>query len=110
MTIKDQLRLNQWAEDMAAWKKSGLTQKTWCEQHNVNTRTFSYRCRIVCEKMQKMLDDSNLPAVTNAPVALPDIAQINVSPESTPSDGITIRLGDMTINISPASSTEHVNS
>ncbi|MFL1547325.1 IS66 family insertion sequence element accessory protein TnpA [Pseudomonas sp. O39] len=31
-----------WAEHVQAWRSSGLTQVAYCEQHQLNTKSFGY--------------------------------------------------------------------
>jgi hypothetical protein len=34
-----------WEGRIAAWRRSGLSQRAWCVQHGVAVQTFGYWCR-----------------------------------------------------------------
>ncbi len=44
MDVSEQLKLQQWASDMADFQNSRLTRKQWCDLHGININTFGYRC------------------------------------------------------------------
>ena len=47
INLATRMRLQEWAEDYAEWKASGLTQKEWCQIRRIPLHTFEYRCRRV---------------------------------------------------------------
>lgn len=47
MNISKEMRLHQWAQDMAEQQASGLTRKQWCDMKDIGSTTFEYRCRKV---------------------------------------------------------------
>ncbi len=46
-TIPKTINVKRGANDMADWKNSGLTQKEWCQLHQVNLHTFKYHLKQV---------------------------------------------------------------
>ena len=61
MNISKEMRLRQWAQDMADQQASGLTQKQWCDMKGIGSTTFEYRCRrakvALEEKLQEKQDN-----------------------------------------------------
>lgn len=40
MDIKEEMKLHQWARDMADQKSSGMTRKQWCEMKGISFSTY----------------------------------------------------------------------
>ncbi|WP_339436066.1 hypothetical protein [Pseudomonas sp. EL_65y_Pfl1_R32] len=57
-----------WAEHVQAWRSSGLTQVAYCEQHQLNTKSFGYWFR------SRELGNETLTLV---PIAVHEPAQIS---------------------------------
>lgn len=60
-----------WAEHVQAWRSSGLTQVAYCEQHQLNTKSFGYWFR------SRELGSETLTLV---PIAVHEPAQISDYP------------------------------
>jgi hypothetical protein len=43
--MSKQAKVVLWEERIAAWRRSGLSQRAWCVQHDVAVQTFGYWCR-----------------------------------------------------------------
>ena len=49
-TAKNQMRLQNWAQDIAECQSSGMTVSAWCELHGKNLKTYYYHLRQVREE------------------------------------------------------------
>ena len=115
MNISKEMRLRQWAQDMADQQASGLTQKQWCDMKGIGSTTFEYRCRRVKaaleEKLQERQDNGTaiVPA-KGQPITdtEPVFAKVNLHASVPSSSGINIRLPDAEISIAPDTPAEHV--
>lgn len=117
MNISKEMRLHQWAHDMAEQKSSGLSQLQWCKMKGIGTTTFEYRCRKVREAMEQKLsgkaaeENAIVPAKKNLDSQYekePCFAKINLTGMSSSSSGIQIKFRDILFNIAPDSPTEHL--
>ena len=114
MDIKEQIKLREWAADMAEKNASGLSIRQWCEMKGISTNSFLYRCKRVRDAMQKIEDakPSTELVMSNAAPADIQFVKIEASPatstESDPCPGIEIRLHDMEIHIHPDAKPSHV--
>ncbi len=62
-----------WEERIAAWRRSGLSQRAWCVQQGVAVQTFGYWCR------KLSAGPALLPVVVSAQAADQCCAAIEVS-------------------------------
>ena len=53
MNIKEQMKLQKWASDMAEQKSSGLTNAQWCRIKGIPLSTYEYHCKRVRDAMQE---------------------------------------------------------
>ena len=67
MTNSNQQK-DQWRQRLESWRKSGLTQKQWCEQNNVRQPQFWYWKKKLQETHNE--PETNKPASGFVPVAL----------------------------------------
>lgn len=63
-TVKKELRLNEWAEQIQERKQSGLNVQDWCKQNGISPKTYYYRLRRVREECVE-------PAPAIVPVSVP---------------------------------------
>ena len=49
VTIRKQVRLEEWAEMVRARRNSGLSVRRWCTENGVNQKTYYYRLQKVRE-------------------------------------------------------------
>jgi hypothetical protein len=61
-----------WEERLAAWRRSGLSQRAWCVQHGVAVQTFGYWCR------KLSAGPSLLPVVVDAQAVDPCAVTVEV--------------------------------
>lgn len=40
--VKQQIRLNEWADQIRGRVQSGMTVADWCESHDINIKTYYY--------------------------------------------------------------------
>lgn len=119
MNIKEEIKLHQWAQDMADQKSSGLSQESWCKMKGIGTTTFQYRCRRVRLAMEEKLHENKPDTATIVPAdhpvkpaydlqSEPFFAKVDLSPEPRSASGINIKFQDTLINIAPDAPSEHV--
>lgn len=119
MDINEEIKLHQWAQDMADQKSSGLSQREWCRKQGIGTTTFQYRCRRVRLAMEEKLQESKSDNASIVPVehsvkpvndaqSEPFFAKVDLSPESRTASGINIKFQDTLINIAPDAPSDHV--
>lgn len=108
MNISKEMRLHQWAQDMADQQASGLTQKQWCDMKGIGSTTFEYRCRRVkaalTEKLQEKQDNGTAIVLAEGqPVTdtEPVFAKVNLQASVPSSSGVNIRLSHAEISIAP---------
>ena len=82
----------QWAQDLDAQRRSGLTQKEWCKAHGINFNTFEYRCKIVRKTMENLLSEK--PSSVQ-------FAQLDVRPEIPETSGIRIQTSGISVEFFP---------
>jgi hypothetical protein len=71
-----------WEERIAAWRRSGLSQRAWCVQHGVAVQAFGYWCR------KLSVGSGLLPVVVDAQAVDP----CPVSVEVLLANGVMLRL------------------
>ena len=49
-SVKQDVRLREWAEQLEAQQASGLTVLQWCAENGIKTKSFYYRLRRVREQ------------------------------------------------------------
>lgn len=47
MNARKKINLQQWANDLAEQKGSGMTLLEWCRVKGINVNTFDHRCKQV---------------------------------------------------------------
>lgn len=109
MNIKEQMKLQKWAFDMAEQKASGLTNGKWCQLKS----TYEYHRKHVRDAMQEALEcDKSTDLVTarqNLPEPVFAKVELKQQEKNTNIDsGINIKLHHIMINIAPDSNIEHV--
>ena len=115
MNISKEMRLHQWAQDMADQQASGLPQKQWCSMKGIASTTFEYRCRKVRaaleEKIQENQDHGTaiVPAEGRPIEDEPVFAKVNLHPPKTSASGVNIRLPHAEISIAPDTPAEHIS-
>ena len=50
-TVKNQMTLKNWAEEVAECQSSGMTVSAWCELHGIKVKTYYYHLRRVRESL-----------------------------------------------------------
>lgn len=50
-TVKNQMTLQNWAQEVAECQSSGMTVSAWCELHGINVKTYYYHLRRVREEL-----------------------------------------------------------
>ena len=90
----------EWEKHVLSWKASGLTQQTYCEQHELNPKTFSYWLRKTRPKQVIGSGKSILPLI---PINIVE-SENSVTPPTPLSErrfsGIRLLVGAHTIELS----------
>lgn len=117
MNISKEMRLHQWAQDMAEQKASGLSQKQWCKMKGIGSTTYEYRCRRVREAMEKKIEEKKTAENAIVPANRksgslyeqePCFAKVNLTGMTSSSSGIQINFHGMLFNIAPDAPAEHI--
>lgn len=115
MNISENMKLHQWAQDMADHKASGLTRQQWCDTKGIPLSTYDYRCKKVRRALEAKLHENQkdataiIPAECNSePEAEPVFAKVNLKVPKVPASGISIKLSNAEVTISPDTPAEHV--
>ena len=117
MDINEEMKLHQWAQDMAEQKASGLSQIKWCSMKGIPVNTFRYRCKKVClamdEKLQENTPQNTAAVPAEAPADPPAtqgpfFAKVNLTPKTYTASGINIKFHDTLVNIAPDAPDSHV--
>jgi transposase-like protein len=94
-------RLKQWTEIIRECRSSGQTVASWCEAHDVNSKSYYYWLRRVrtaaCESLPIVQQKNDLPSPANSNKAV--FAQIPLpDPESTDAS-VVLRLNGAILEI-----------
>lgn len=113
MNIKEQMKLQKWAADMAEQKASGLTNGQWCQLKGMPLSTYEYHCKRVRDAMQEALECDKSTDIVPAKQDLPKpvFAKVELKQQEKDNNigsGINIKNHDIMINIAPDSNIEHV--
>ena len=115
MNISENMKLHQWAQDMADHKASGLTRQQWCDIKGIALSTYDYRCKKVRRALEAKFQDNQeqtaaiVPAeccIESAPE--PVFAKVNLQVPEMPASGISIKLSNAEITFSPDTPAELV--
>lgn len=63
--VKQQVRLNEWADQIRDRVQSGMTVSEWCEAHDICIKTYYYRLKKVRAHMLSELPDDQMPSDQN---------------------------------------------
>ncbi len=73
--VKQEVKMRDWAEQIEAQQASGMPVQKWCEENEINTKTYYYHLRKLREKcvvsapaivflaVSKQTDDINYPKI-----------------------------------------------
>ena len=86
-TIKHEVKMNEWSQQVMSWRESGLSATAWCKRENIPSSTFFYRLKQV---RGYLIDDVNKRDCF--------FEQIPVLPVSHPAD-TTIRTSIVTLHL-----------
>ena len=92
-TLKQSLRIQEWAAQISDRKQSGVTVSEWCDARGYSTKTYYYRLKRVREELLEAAESRNQVALREKPVfaALP-------MPQ-TKGPAITVRIGAIAVSI-----------
>ena len=63
VTVKQEVRLHEWAAQIEAQQASGMTVQRWCAENGINDKTYYYRLRRVREQCVE-----SAPAIVSVPI------------------------------------------
>lgn len=61
------------------WRKSGLTRKSFANQHGLSSESFNYWCKKQYGEVEKLKTDQRIGVPGEALVAVPDFTEITSS-------------------------------
>lgn len=61
--VKEDIRLKEWSEQVAAQQASGMSVQKWCAENGINPKTYYYRLRKVRENCIE-----SAPAIVPMPI------------------------------------------
>ena len=105
------LRFQVWTERVRECHTSGMTVKAWCEQNNINQKTYYYWQRKVRKQIYALKVNGSQPSA-EAPSRFVDITPLSTYPASGPSDfhpDIILRTANVTVEISNSASEALLN-
>ncbi|MEE5994267.1 MAG: hypothetical protein V3G42_13685 [Oscillospiraceae bacterium] len=56
-TVKHQMKLREWAEQIEARQASGMTVQNWCAENGMNVKTYYYHLRKVREQCMETVPE-----------------------------------------------------
>ena len=59
VTVKKNIRLQEWNRQIEEQRASNLSVQEWCQQHNINSKTYYYHLRRVREEILKQSRNEN---------------------------------------------------
>lgn len=83
-------RLSEWTQMISQCRNSGKTVSAWCAEHEINTKTYYYRLKRVCEAIPEETIPAGLPLPKEAPE--PAFAEV-CSQHAVRGAVITVRFG-----------------
>ena len=101
-------RRSEWAEMVGECRNSGKTVLQWCSEHGINSKTYYYRLRQVCNAIPALSKSSSLPASREKDA--PEFAQIASACRSAREAAITLRLGSIEVQIHNGAEAETIES
>jgi hypothetical protein len=85
-------RLSEWAQMVSQCRNSGKTVSAWCADCGINTKTYYYRLKRVCEAIPEETKPARLPLPKEAPE--PAFAEVTPIGQHAVRDAvITVRFG-----------------
>jgi transposase-like protein len=85
-------RLSEWAQMVSQCRNSGKTVSAWCAEHGINTKTYYYRLKRICEAIPEETKPTGLPLLKEAPE--PAFAEVTPVGQPAVKDAvITVRFG-----------------
>ena len=96
--ITHQYRLNKWTEIIRECRSSGQTISTWCEDHNINTKSYYYWLKRVRAAASEALPAIKPEENTIVPVNINTLSSKATSSRGTSGD-ITLQIGSVTLEL-----------
>ncbi len=114
-----EMKLHEWAQDMAEQQSSGLSQKKWCETKGIPPTTFRYRCgkvRLAMEAKPREIKSGRTGISPVEKTAEPSVeteskpffAKVTLSPSHSVPSGMTIQFHEMLVHVAPDAPESHV--
>lgn len=97
---KTEFRLKQWTKIIQACQTSGMTVASWCEQNNVNVKSYYYRLRrirsLACENQSLEVQSKEQQIV---PVSFPQTKVLAA---------VTVHMNSIAVDITDGASKETI--
>jgi len=91
--ISHEMNLKKWTEIVEECRNSGQTAVKWCDENNVNIKTYYYWQRKVCNAVCNEL------AITNNVEKSPAFAEVMISGIRSSEVAITLNLNNISLQI-----------
>ena len=99
-SVAHEIHLQAWSQRIKECRTSGKTVQAWCDENNINSKTYYRWQRIVCQTLS--LNQSQLPmknaetmAVANGPGVFAELS----APKSIGKIALTIERRDLQIHV-----------
>jgi len=99
-TVAHGVRLQKWSNIVESCRSSGKTIKEWCDENNINLKTYYHWQKAVCDETCREIatTKNQVPEkvrLSNGPV----FAEVNIAKHNTDKVALTICRQDMQIHI-----------
>ena len=115
MNARKKINLQQWANDLAEQKSSGMTRLEWCRVKGINVNTFDHRCKQVRAALDSISKDgqeetslaatNHVKPVERRPV---EFTKVDLYSSAQTNACIKIRVGNAAVDIFPDATSSHI--
>ena len=98
-------KINLWIDRIKECKSSNMTVTAWCEENDINVKTYYYWMRkIKREAFEKLPAECKARQPIVAPPAGPSFAEIPIAPMMTAGAAVVIKINGISIEIQDGAS------
>lgn len=91
--ISHEMNLKKWTQIVEECRNSGQTAKAWCEENNINIKTYYYWKRRVCNAVYNEL------AIANGNKAVPVFTEVKIAKGRSLDVAITLNINNISLEI-----------
>lgn len=109
-SVAHEIRLQTWSQRIKECRTSGKTVQTWCDENNINSKTYYRWQRIVCQSLscnqaQLPIKPRETTAIAKEPMIFAELS----APKSIGKIAVTIERRDLKIHVYCGADQETVN-